>query len=387
MAARTQTIQRWAASKQLDVLLRTLDEFPHIFVTASGKPRPWVPEDSSAESIHKAYKRATTFVHPDRLHGKEPAVIAEAQEILKVLTMAHANPVYTAAAIRPASGRAPYMTPAPRPSHEPAPPPPPPRYAPSADRYTRGMDHGRQESEDFVVPPYVPPAPREPASPKGAMDGSGAKANRPGAQRMRAPQLSDDDESGETDVEEGDTDDEEPPPPPPPKPHEPTSPAPQPPPPPPPAAQADVATTAPDASNSACGEAAAHAAEAEAEAAARAKSRERQRLQGLSQGALVEEVVALQAQVGALEQALRREKVLRVEMEETLSSAYNGVINDLLQQLGTGGAAAPAVAEDNVAEAGSAGKGNASAGRRAAEATARAREPRCEKGIRLEMDD
>lgn len=101
----------------------------------------------------------------------------------------------------------------------------------------------------------------------------------------------------------------------------------------------------------------------------------------------MEEVVALQAQVGALEQALRREKVLRVEMEETLSSAYNGVINDLLQQLGTGGAAAPAVAEDNVAEAGSAGKGNASAGRRAAEATARAREPRCEKGIRLEMDD
>ena len=101
-ALRVATMQQWAAPKQLNVLLRTLDEFfPHIFVSPAGETRPWAPGDDAAESITRAYKRATKFVHPDLARGKEPAVIAEAQEILKVLTNARANPMDTTAASHP----------------------------------------------------------------------------------------------------------------------------------------------------------------------------------------------------------------------------------------------------------------------------------------------
>eukprot|EP00966_Prymnesium_polylepis_P334392 7389764-Prymnesium_polylepis.1 len=132
LSLKAQTMQRWAAGRRLEVLLRTLPTFyPHIFPQTS-KARPWEPKDGSTEALNKAYKRATTYVHPDRLHGKPPAVIAEAQEILKVLTMAHASPVTPEAARSKPHAR------------------------PSAP-FTR------HDTDDFVVPPYVPKR-RGPAS-------------------------------------------------------------------------------------------------------------------------------------------------------------------------------------------------------------------------------
>ena len=86
-----EAIRKWAAGKGLVNLLRSLGEaFPHMYL-AEEKGEEWVPKDSSEGEVQKAYKRATRYIHPDRLQQQGEDLVHEAQEVLKVLTRAHAN--------------------------------------------------------------------------------------------------------------------------------------------------------------------------------------------------------------------------------------------------------------------------------------------------------
>ena len=89
-----------ARHTSLDSMLRDLeDAWPHLFALPAAKltrkdghaPRPWVPADQSEREIERAYKRATVYLHPDRLTGRDVSVCVEAEEVLKVLTRAHAD--------------------------------------------------------------------------------------------------------------------------------------------------------------------------------------------------------------------------------------------------------------------------------------------------------
>ena len=51
----------------------------------------WIPRSSSESDIHRAYKRAVRYLHPDRLVGRSSSLVDEAQELLKTLTRAHAE--------------------------------------------------------------------------------------------------------------------------------------------------------------------------------------------------------------------------------------------------------------------------------------------------------
>lgn len=140
-------IKQWASQDRLEELLKSLHEFPRLF-TAEG--RPWEPKNSSSEEVLRAYKRATTFVHPDRLLGRAEEEISEAQEILKVLTMARTKHAET-----PRQHWAPRHT---------APP-----------THSKPYSHLEPEdSDDFVAPPFVPRPQVDPGSPRASeatMDG------------------------------------------------------------------------------------------------------------------------------------------------------------------------------------------------------------------------
>eukprot|EP00310_Coccolithus_braarudii_P021312 CAMPEP_0183355120 /NCGR_PEP_ID=MMETSP0164_2-20130417/39228_1 /TAXON_ID=221442 /ORGANISM="Coccolithus pelagicus ssp braarudi, Strain PLY182g" /LENGTH=191 /DNA_ID=CAMNT_0025528141 /DNA_START=138 /DNA_END=710 /DNA_ORIENTATION=+ len=90
---------RWAArTGGLVPMLKSLEEsWPHLFAVPAGRlreaARPWVPKDDSEREVEKAYKRATYFVHPDRLSGakRDLSVCVEAEEVLKLLTTAHGD--------------------------------------------------------------------------------------------------------------------------------------------------------------------------------------------------------------------------------------------------------------------------------------------------------
>lgn len=89
-----------------------LSQFPELF-TLGAKGKEWIPADESDAEVQRAYKRAARcadhtpnagcpyisrlltnacaacrYVHPDRLVGRAEGVVAEAQEIMKVLTRA-----------------------------------------------------------------------------------------------------------------------------------------------------------------------------------------------------------------------------------------------------------------------------------------------------------
>ena len=91
-SARAKAIRQWSSGKNLVKLLRTLGVFPDFFGGSepgagqcAEKP-DWFPLDASQVELERGYKRATRYVHPDRLHGRDAAVVDEAQEIMKVLT-------------------------------------------------------------------------------------------------------------------------------------------------------------------------------------------------------------------------------------------------------------------------------------------------------------
>lgn len=85
----------WAEGRGLLALLRSLEaDWPHCFALAAAtlgdSRRPWEPRDMSEREASLAYKRATLHLHPDRLAGRDLSVQVEAEEVLKVLTHAHA---------------------------------------------------------------------------------------------------------------------------------------------------------------------------------------------------------------------------------------------------------------------------------------------------------
>eukprot|EP00965_Chrysotila_dentata_P080527 2656902-Pleurochrysis_carterae.AAC.1 len=90
---------RWAKSQGgLLPMLKSLEAcWPHIFAIPAGRlgdaPRPWVPKDDSNKEVERAYKRATYYLHPDRLFAskRDLSVRVEAEEVLKLLTTAHAD--------------------------------------------------------------------------------------------------------------------------------------------------------------------------------------------------------------------------------------------------------------------------------------------------------
>ena len=82
---------------QLHSLLCTLESsWPHLLALAGAKlgdgaARPWVPAEPKEGAIDKAYKKATLHLHPDRVSKRDLSVRVEAEEVLKVLTLAHAD--------------------------------------------------------------------------------------------------------------------------------------------------------------------------------------------------------------------------------------------------------------------------------------------------------
>lgn len=91
-------VQRWAGDRGLVALLHSLEDWPHTFalpaaaIEADGR-RPWEPRGTSEREITLAYRRATLHLHPDRLSAanRDLSVRVEAEEVLKVLTHAHAS--------------------------------------------------------------------------------------------------------------------------------------------------------------------------------------------------------------------------------------------------------------------------------------------------------
>ena len=92
-------VSNWAQNRGLLALLTNLESvsWPHIFAVPEYKARsaektlPWVPLDFTDKSITAAYKKATLQLHPDRLRDRDMSIRVEAEEILKVLTLAHAD--------------------------------------------------------------------------------------------------------------------------------------------------------------------------------------------------------------------------------------------------------------------------------------------------------
>ena len=79
-------------------LLRSLEHsWPHLFALAAARlgdaPRPWVPKDETEREVDRAYKKATLYLHPDRLAAarRDLSVRIEAEEVLKVLNKRHAD--------------------------------------------------------------------------------------------------------------------------------------------------------------------------------------------------------------------------------------------------------------------------------------------------------
>ena len=87
----------WGNGKSLHSLLCTLEPaWPHLLALAGAKlgdgaARPWVPAEPKEGAIDKAYKKATLHLHPDRVSKRDLSVRVEAEEVLKVLTLAHAD--------------------------------------------------------------------------------------------------------------------------------------------------------------------------------------------------------------------------------------------------------------------------------------------------------
>jgi len=99
--AQRQAMQRrvsaWAKGKGLVLLLRELrSTWPHVFAEhlhalPPGAPPPWEPDGDSERAISKAYKRASLLLHPDRQAKQNGTLRMEAEELLKVITLAHAD--------------------------------------------------------------------------------------------------------------------------------------------------------------------------------------------------------------------------------------------------------------------------------------------------------
>ena len=91
--------QAWSQGRGLVALLNSLEvTWPHTFARAAARERvthptrmPWEPADEGERAILQAYKRATLHLHPDRLSRRDLSVRVEAEEVLKVLTRAHAD--------------------------------------------------------------------------------------------------------------------------------------------------------------------------------------------------------------------------------------------------------------------------------------------------------
>ena len=88
-----------AAQCSLHNMLNNLEEqHPHLFALPAAKlnqtqtnNKPWEPNDKSEKEVERAYKRATYYLHPDRLTNRDVSICVEAEEVLKVLTHAHAH--------------------------------------------------------------------------------------------------------------------------------------------------------------------------------------------------------------------------------------------------------------------------------------------------------
>ena len=118
-------MERWAMGKGLAALLVTLSpQYDHLLQGA--KRADYTPANKTTEEISRAYRKAMHALHPDRQSQSSDSHAAEAEEVLKYLTEAHADEGHWLDGIvedsPPRDTREGYSS-----SSE---PPPPPRYAP-----------------------------------------------------------------------------------------------------------------------------------------------------------------------------------------------------------------------------------------------------------------
>lgn len=91
-------VRAWGDGKGLHTLLCTLeDSFPHLFALAAAKAKAngdeklWLPTEATEDECKRAYRRATLLLHPDRVQSRDMSVQIEAEEVLKLLTLAYAD--------------------------------------------------------------------------------------------------------------------------------------------------------------------------------------------------------------------------------------------------------------------------------------------------------
>ena len=91
-------IAAFARGRGLHTQLLELEAaFPHIFDLAgaraelAGEAKPWLPTEPSQAAVRKAFRKASMLVHPDRMATRDLSVQVEAEEVLKVLTLAHSD--------------------------------------------------------------------------------------------------------------------------------------------------------------------------------------------------------------------------------------------------------------------------------------------------------
>jgi hypothetical protein len=276
---------RWAEGKGLVALLKTLHpKYVHLVVPKQDGSRPWEPASLAIKDINLAYKRAATILHPDRHLDRDWFFRSEAEDVLKHLTKAHASASSWLAGVLEHVEKTDLGK----------------RTMPPARPYTKGMDGRRTLPTDDTDLFDAPPVRRLPVDDDDDDDEASLQQDD-----------DDDDDNNEAEDDEG-VDAEAP------RASQlstatsmaaaPTGAAPQrtctmaaaP----PPGAFADGSSTVDCSSGSASSTYYAHAPES-----------------------------ALRDRIWHLEVALRTEKRERLEMEESMSAAYNGLIRELLEEL------------------------------------------------------